>query len=44
MTFVAGAIITVAIGEYIVESPVKDTKITSIGDASWWAMAGGFYL
>ena len=39
MTFAAGAIITGAIGEYIVESPVKDSKITSIGDAFWWAMA-----
>ena len=39
MTFAAGAIIAGAIGEYIVESPVKDAKITSIGDAFWWAMA-----
>jgi voltage-gated potassium channel len=35
----AGTIITGAIGEYIVESPIKDAKITSIGDAFWWAMA-----
>ena len=27
-----------AIGEYIVESPVKDAKITTIGDALWWAV------
>jgi len=39
MTFAAEAIITGAIGEYTVESPVKDAKITSIGDAFWWAMA-----
>ena len=32
----AGTIITGSVGEYIVESPVKDAKITSIGDAFWW--------
>ena len=38
LVFTSSAIIIGAIGEYIVESPVKDTKITTIGDALWWAV------
>jgi len=38
LVFTSSAIIVGAIGEYIVESPVKDAKITSIGDALWWAV------
>lgn len=38
LVFTSSAIIVGAIGEYIVESPVKDTKITSISDALWWAV------
>ena len=36
--FTSSAIIIGAVGEYIVESPVKDAKITTIGDALWWAV------
>jgi len=36
--FTSSAITIGAIGEYIVESPVKDAKITTIGDALWWAV------
>jgi voltage-gated potassium channel len=38
LVFTSSAIIVGAIGEYIVESPLKDAKITSIGDALWWAV------
>src|SRR5262249_24090885 len=37
--FSSTVIITGAVGEYIVESPVKYAKITNFGDALWWAMA-----
>jgi voltage-gated potassium channel len=36
--FASSAITIGAISEYIVESPVKDAKITTIGDALWWAV------
>jgi voltage-gated potassium channel len=36
--FTSSAIIIGAIGEYIVESPVKDAKIPTVGDALWWAV------
>jgi voltage-gated potassium channel len=39
ITFSAGAIIIGAVAEYIVESPIRDAKITSLADAFWWAMA-----
>ena len=35
-TFFAKTIGTIA--EYTVESPVKDSKISTIGDAFWWAV------
>jgi voltage-gated potassium channel len=38
LVFTSSAIIVGAIGEYIVESPVQDAKISSIGDALWWAV------
>jgi voltage-gated potassium channel len=28
-----------AIGEYLIESPYPNAKITNIGDAFWWAIA-----
>ena len=38
IVFTSSAIIIGGVGEYIVESPVKDAKITTIGDALWWAV------